>query len=159
VAPTAYRSGPEPSKELLTNDAVYQAKSEIVCTNKLVVMRFRDNWGARTVDGQLAGLAKALKWEPYHLAVKAPKTLYRPGNNFFQLPPVSLEVLIGQMKASLNVKTARVMGNKKATVSRAALLPGYVLVPDLQAAYSQRPIDLVVIGESVEWEGAEYIQA
>jgi hypothetical protein len=50
------------------------------------------------------------------------------------------------------------MGDKKATVSRAALLPGYVLVPDLQAACSQRPIDLVVIGEPVEWEGAEYIQ-
>ena len=158
VAPIAYRSGPEPPKELMVKDAVCQAKSEIIRSNKLVVMRFRDNWGARTVDGQLAGLAKALKWEPYHLTVNAPKTLYRPGNNFFQLPPISLETLLGKMKESLNVKTTRVMGDKKATVSRSALLPGYVLVPDLQAAYSQRSIDLVVIGEPVEWEGAEYIQ-
>jgi hypothetical protein len=43
-------------------------------------------------------------------------------------------------------------------VKRAAILHGLVLVPDLQAAFAQTGVDLVIAGEPVEWEGAEYVQ-
>jgi putative NIF3 family GTP cyclohydrolase 1 type 2 len=137
---------------------VYQGKSDYIRTNKLVVMRFRDNWDARIVNGQLAGLAKALAWDRYHSPVKGAKNFYRPGNNYFQLPPAPLGKAIAHLQDSLHVKTMRVMGDKTAVVSRTALLPGYVLVSDLQAAYAHGGVDLVVAGEAVEWEGVEYLQ-
>jgi putative NIF3 family GTP cyclohydrolase 1 type 2 len=158
IAPTAYRSGPEPSKELLAKDAVYIAKSEYIRSNKLVVMRFRDNWDARKIDGQLAGLTKALGWDSSHLPTIAPKNSYRPGNNYFQIPTAPLGTVVRHIQTSLHARSIRVLGDQAAPIRKVALLPGYILIPDLQAAYAHGPIDLVVAGEAVEWEGVEYLQ-
>lgn len=155
--PIAYRSGPAPSKQLLESDSVYRAKMDLITQNKLVVLRFFDNWDAREIDGQLAGLAKALDWDRFHLAAKGDRHLYRPGDDLFQLPPVPLGELAKSMVAQLKAPAIRVMGRADARVAKAALLPGLVLVPDLEAALAKGP-DLVVTGEVVEWEGAEYLQ-
>jgi putative NIF3 family GTP cyclohydrolase 1 type 2 len=156
--PIAYRSGAMPSTELLNSDSVYQAKMALIKTNSLVIIRFVDNWDARETDGQLEGLTKAIKWEQYHLAVKGGKNFYRPGNNFFLIPQTTIGALVKEFVLSLSAKTIRVIGNEDARVQKVAILHGLVLVPDLQAAYAQPGVDLVIAGEPVEWEGAEYIQ-
>jgi putative NIF3 family GTP cyclohydrolase 1 type 2 len=156
--PIAYRSGAVPAKELTDSDPVYQAKMAMINTNSLIILRFVDNWDARKTDGQLEGLVKALKWDQYHFAVKGYKHFYRPGNNFFSIPATTLGVLAKGMAESLNAKTIRVIGSKDSVVKKAAILHGFVLVPDLQAAFAQTGVDLVIAGEPVEWEGAEYVQ-
>jgi putative NIF3 family GTP cyclohydrolase 1 type 2 len=156
--PVAYRSGAMPAKELLESDPVYQAKLALINTNSLIIVRFVDNWDARKTDGQLEGLAKAIKWDQYHLAIKGDKHFYRPGNNFFSIPPTPLGALARGMMESLNARTIRVMGDEHSVVKKAAILHGLVLVPDLQAAFAETGVDLVIAGEPVEWEGAEYLQ-
>jgi putative NIF3 family GTP cyclohydrolase 1 type 2 len=156
--PIAYRSGAMPAKELLNSDSVYQAKMALINTNSLIIVRFVDNWDARKTDGQLAGLVKAIHWDQYHLAVKGDKNFYRPGNNFFNIPPVTIGALAKELKQSLNAHTIRVIGREDSRVQKAAILHGLVLVPDLQAAFAQSGVDLVIAGEPVEWEGTEYIQ-
>lgn len=156
--PIAYRSGAMPAKELLDSDPVYQAKVALISTNSLIILRFVDNWDARKTDGQLEGLVSALKWERYHLSVKGDVKFYRPGNNFFSIPPISIATLARSMMTSLNAKTIRVIGNGDAVVRKVAILHGFVLVADLQAAFAQPGVDLIVAGEPVEWEGAEYVQ-
>jgi putative NIF3 family GTP cyclohydrolase 1 type 2 len=156
--PIAYRSGAMPAKELLDNDPVYQAKLALINTNSLVILRFVDNWDARKTDGQLEGLVKAINWDHYHLAVKGDAHYYRPGNNFFKIPPMTIDTLTRKMGALLNAKTVRVIGREDSVVQKAAILHGFVLVPDLQAAFAQPGVDLVIAGEPVEWEGAEYVQ-
>lgn len=156
--PIAYRSGAMPAKELLDGDSVYQAKMALINANSLIILRFVDNWDARKTDGQLEGLVRAIKWDQYHLAVKEAKHFYRPGNNFFGIPPTTVGLLARGMMESLNAKTIRVIGSGDSVVKKAAILHGFVLVPDLQAAFAQTDVDLVVAGEPVEWEGAEYVQ-
>ena len=155
--PVAYRSGAAPSKELLEADPVYRAKRDLIVQNKLVVIRFFDNWDARQVDGQLAGLAKALAWDKFHVATNAERAVYRPGNNIFHLPSSRLGTLAKNLALSLQAPAIRVMGREDAMLSKTAVLPGFVLVPDLQAAVA-KGVDLVVTGEVVEWEGVEYLQ-
>ena len=156
--PIAYRSGAMPAKELLDSDPVYQAKVALINTNSLIILRFVDNWDARKTDGQLEELVRAIKWDQYHLAVKGPKHFYRPGNNFFSIPPTTIGALAKSMMESLNTKTIRVIGREDSVVKKAAILHGFVLIPDLQAAFAQTDVDLVIAGEPVEWEGAEYVQ-
>ncbi len=156
--PVAYRSGAAPSPELLAADPVYQAKSKLINDNQLVVLRFSDNWDARTVDGQLAGLTRAMGWKNFHLAIKGGKGFYRPGNNYFSLPSVTLAALAKELAAKLGAPALRAMGSASASLRKAAVLPGLTLVSDLQAALEQPGVDLIVTGEVVEWEGAEYLQ-
>jgi putative NIF3 family GTP cyclohydrolase 1 type 2 len=156
--PIAYRSGAMPAKELSDSDPVFQAKLALINTNSLIILRFVDNWDARKTDGQLEGLVKAIKWDEFHLAVKGDKHFYRPGNNFFMIPPTTIGALAKGMMESLNARTIRVIGREESVVRKAAILHGFVLVPDLQAAFAQTGVDLMIAGEPVEWEGAEYVQ-
>lgn len=156
--PIAYRSGAMPTKEQLDSDPVYQAKVALINTNSLIILRLVDNWDARKTDGQLEGLVRAIKWDEYHLAVKGAKHFYRPGNNFFSIPTATIGALAKRMMESLNAKTIRAIGSEDSVVKKTAVLHGFVLVPDLQAAFAQPSVDLVVAGEPVEWEGAEYVQ-
>lgn len=156
--PVAYRGGAAPAASLLEADPVYQGKAKLIKDNNLVVLRFSDNWDARTTDGQLAGLARAMGWDGFHMAVKGDKGFYRPGNNYFSLPPLTLGKLATGLAAKLEAPALRAMGPADATVRKAAVLPGLTLVRDLQEALAQPGVDLIVTGEVVEWEGAEYLQ-
>lgn len=74
-APVAWRNAPAPSKELLDNDPVWQAKQEFISKNNLAIIRLFDNWDARKTDGQLRGLVHALGWNRSRLGGGAAKTL------------------------------------------------------------------------------------
>lgn len=156
-APLFWRNGPAPSKELLDNDPVWQAKQEFISKNNLVIVRLSDNWDARKSDGQLRGLARALGWESFHVAAPG-KDAYDPRNVYFRLPTTSLNSMAEGIKNTLNAHGLRVIGKADSSVTKVALTHGLLLVTDAERIFREPDVDVVVTGDAVEWEAAPYFQ-
>ncbi len=151
--------GDPPSGELLAADPAYRAKRELIQSNQLVIWKFVDNWEARKTDGQLRGLARALCWDGYHQSkARDGEDPYQPGDAYFKLPATNLQALVRNIEARLKIQGVRVIGEPAIAVSKAALMPGLTLVPNLRNILKEPGVDVVVAGEPVEWEAGPYFQ-
>jgi putative NIF3 family GTP cyclohydrolase 1 type 2 len=131
-----------PAQEALSKDPTYRFKRDFIQSNNLVVWRFFDNWNARKPDGQLVGLARALGWTG--------------GNGYFPLPPATLKETAARIKRTLEMKSIRIIGDPNTRVTKAALSHGMYRVADLEKHMEEPGVDLVVIGEPIEWEASPY---
>jgi putative NIF3 family GTP cyclohydrolase 1 type 2 len=125
----------------------YEIKRDFIEKNGLVIWRFHDHWHARRPDGVSAGMAAALGWEKYRSAE-------RPQN--FSLPETTLEALAKNMQTRLKAGAPRVIGDPGLKVSRVVLAPGFNNFPGIKRAMDSADVDVMVIGETREWEGIEY---
>jgi len=140
--PTFYNH--EDQTEAIANDPVYKAKHELIAKHDLVVWRFHDHWHARKPDGMITGMAKDLGWTKFQ-GENEPR---------YTLPETTLGALATDVAAKLHGGAIRVVGRKDAKVSRVGLAVGY---NDLRGAMrGLQAFDVLVIGESREWEGVEY---
>lgn len=144
-----------PLRSELVKDSLFQQKSEFIAKNNLVVWRLQENWDARPADGQLQGLAKALGWERYYQPAAGTPAWSR-ANHVFTPPPATLLETVQAIKPKLKCVAPRVIGDPALHVTRAALLHGFLQVPELTAALRDPAVDLVLCGEPVEWEAAPY---
>ena len=129
-------------------------KRNYIESNHLIVWRLFDNWNARKQDGQLLGLARALGWEKnYKPSGGEP---WAKGNGFFTLQPATLRDVALSIKKTLKMKSIRIIGDPGCRVTKAALSHGMYQVSDLQKHLAEPGVDLVVIGEPVEWEASPY---
>jgi hypothetical protein len=144
-----------PLRTDLMKDPLFQQKSEWIANNNLVVWRLQENWDARPVDSQLQGLARALGWEKYYKP-KPGATAWSRSNHAFTIPPATLLEAVQAMKPKLKCVAPRVIGDPSLRVTRAALMHGFLRVPELSSALSDPAVDLVVCGEPVEWEAGPY---
>jgi hypothetical protein len=144
-----------PLRSDLIKDALFQQKSEFIAENNLVVWRLQENWDARPVDSQLQGLARALGWEKHYQPKPGAAAWSRP-NHVFAPPPATLLETVQAVKAKLKCGAPRVIGDPSLRVTHAALMHGFLLVPELSAALRDPAVDLVVCGEPVEWEADPY---
>ena len=130
------------------DDPVYLAKKEFIGKNGLVVWRFTDHWRARKPDPFATGLALTLGWTKYRVDDDPAR---------YNLPAITLASLADDLAKRLKARAGiRVVGDPQTRVSRAALLPG---VSTLAAAIKTLPsCDVVVAGETREWESVEYAQ-
>uniref|UniRef100_Q022B6 Uncharacterized protein n=1 Tax=Solibacter usitatus (strain Ellin6076) TaxID=234267 RepID=Q022B6_SOLUE len=129
------------------NDPVYAAKQEFIRKNALVVWRFTDHWRARKPDPFPTGLAAVLGSTKYQVA----DDVFR-----YDVPPITLTVLAGDLAKRLKARAGiRVIGDPQSRVRRIALLPG---LSTLAAAMKALPeCDLLLAGETREWESVEYV--
>ena len=74
----------------------------------------------------------------------------------FSLPGATLEALAKSMQDRLNARAPRVIGDPQLTVRHVALLPGFNNFPGIMKALDSPDVDVVVIGETHEWEAVEY---
>ena len=132
----------------LPDDPVYLGKKAFIEKNRLVVWRIGDFWRARKPDPFAVGLAEALAWKRYQVGGDPLR---------YDLPAVTLEALAGRLKAQLKARAGiRVIGAPETRVRRIALLPG---VSPLAATMKSLPeCDVVIAGETREWESVEYAQ-
>ena len=126
---------------------IYEAKRGFIEKNGLVVWRFHDHWHARKPDGILAGMTEALGWGKYRSAEQP---------QLFSLPGATLEELARSMQSRLGAAAPRVIGDPRMTVRRVVLLPGFNNFPGIKRALDGPDVDVLVIGETREWEGIEY---
>ncbi len=130
----------------LPDDPVYQTKQEFLRKNSMVVWRLGDRWRARKPDPFATGLAEALAWKQHQAADDA----FR-----YDLPAGSLLALVNHVKKQLKANAGiRVIGDPQTRVRRVVMLPG---TSPLSAAMKSLPdCDVVLAGETREWESVEY---
>ena len=129
------------------SDPVYQAKQAFIEKNHLVVWRFHDHFHARRPDGILTGMVEILGWDKY----RSPANPHQ-----FVMPAQSLEALSREIRARVKIRTIRVIGDPKMQVTKVGLNPGFASLPGVMHQLGEP--DVLVIGESREWEGIEYAQ-
>jgi len=133
----------------LEHDAVLEAKRAFIDSHGLVIWRFHDYWHARKPDGILRGVTSALGWESF----RNPKD-----DHLFVFPEITLDTLAVQVRSQLNIRTLRVVGDRRMPVRRAALLPGAVDSLEQIRMLERDDVDALVIGETREWETVEYVR-
>ncbi len=132
----------------IAGDPVYQGKKEFIEKNHLVIWRYNEPWRARKPDPFAVGLGAALAWKQYEVGGDPLR---------YDLPAMSLESLASHLKKQLKARAGiRVIGDPQTKVRRIALLPG---VSPLAASMKILPdADVIVGGETREWESVEYAQ-
>jgi hypothetical protein len=130
------------------DDPVFMAKKEFIQKHGLVVFRFSDHWRARKPDPFATGFAQTMAWTKYQV---------RDDVSRYDLPGMTIGKLAEDLAKRLKARAGiRVVGDPQTRVSRIALLPG---VSALAATVATLPeCDLVVAGETREWESIEYAQ-
>jgi len=142
------------AQEAMDKDPTWRFKHDYIASNNLIVFRLFDNWNARKQDGQLLGLARALGWEKnYKPSGGEP---WAKGNGFFAVPPATLKETAQTIKKTLKMKSIRIIGDPNTKVSKAALSHGMYTVAELGKQLAEPGVDLVVIGEPIEWEASPY---
>lgn len=136
--------------EPVSDDATYRAKRDFIDAHDLVVFHFHDHWHRMQPDGIALGMARALGW---------PSQGERAAPFHFALPPTTLEGLVAHIKTRLGVRSIRVVGDPSLRVSRVAASWGYAsLLPRLIDVAARPDVDVIVVGETREWELVEYVQ-
>ena len=133
-----------PQKE---NDPVLSEKLAFIKEHHLVVWRFHDHWHKRTPDGIEAGMTHALGWEAFQ---------DKQNQYLFTIPETTLDNLAAVLNARLELHTMRVIGDPKMKVTRVALSPGSAGMQREIGALEKPEIQLLITGESREWETVEY---
>lgn len=132
------------------DDDIIKYKTELLEKNKIAIWRFHDSWHAHKPDGITWGTLVKLGWEQY----------YNPATpRIITLPtPITLQAAVTLGKTKLGAPQVRVIGDLKKQVKTVYLalgsIPSNEVIPIIQA---DKP-DLILSGESREWEVCERVQ-
>jgi putative NIF3 family GTP cyclohydrolase 1 type 2 len=129
------------------NDPVLAEKLAFIKEHHLVVWRFHDHWHRRAPDGIEAGMTHALGWEAFQ---------DKQNQYLFTIPETTLDKLAANLKARLELHTMRVVGDPQMKITRVALSPGAAGMQGEIGALENPDIQLLITGESREWETVEY---
>jgi len=129
------------------NDAVLAAKQAFIEKHHLVIWRFHDTWHEHKPDGIQTGMIRALGWEKFQ----------NPGDNhLFVIPETTVDKLASDIKKRLGIHTLRVVGDPALRVTKLALSPGYPGFPGERRWLQRDDVEVLVMGEGLEWETIEY---
>lgn len=132
------------------DDSLYKEKQAFIAAHDMAVFRLHDHWHLMKPDGIQTGMMRELGWQ---------KNLVAPEQWRYEFPATPLAQFAASMKQRLDVRSMRVLGDPKLSVRRVATRWGYAsLLPDLRTLVSSPDLDLLVIGETREWELIEYVQ-
>jgi putative NIF3 family GTP cyclohydrolase 1 type 2 len=134
----------------LTNDPTYQYKLDFCRQRNLVSFHFHDHWHAHQPDGIALGMAQELGWE---------KNADPNNIRLFSFPsPTPLAQFVKGIQTRLKVRTMRVVGHPNLSVNRAIASWGYVSEFPGIPLLARPDIDVLIVGETREWELVEYAQ-
>src|SRR5690606_29382918 len=133
--------------DYLQADPVFRAKYDLMEKNKISLWRNHDYVHRMQDDGVRIGVVGELGWDEY----------YQPKNPVLMIPKTNLRDLIHHIKAKLNVPAMRYVGDLNQSCSKVLLLPGAVGGRrQIEGIMKEKP-DVLVCGESNEWETPEYV--
>ncbi len=130
-------------------DEVSRYKREFIRKHNMSIFHFHDHWHARRPDGVATGMMKELGWED-HADPRIP--------NLFHFPGTPLARFAQEMMSKLNIQTMRVVGTPDLSVNRVAASWGFLSREPGIRLLSQAGIDVLITGETHEWEAVEYAQ-
>jgi putative NIF3 family GTP cyclohydrolase 1 type 2 len=114
------------------------------------VALFHDHWHARHPDGIAQGMVEQLGWQKNVNDPSDPKNLTFDG--------IPLAAFAKQMQTRLNAATMRVMGDPALPVRRVQTSWGFMSRDPGIKTFAQPGLDVLICGETREWELVEYCQ-
>ncbi|MDQ6481307.1 Nif3-like dinuclear metal center hexameric protein [Dyadobacter sp. LHD-138] len=144
--PSFYNHSDNP--EWVKNNTVLKEKQALLEKHKIAVWRFHDYCHALKPDAISYGVAKKANWLSY----------YKTGQVMLTIPQLTFQQLVQHLKSSLGISHVRTIGEPTQPCERIALLPGaWGGQRQVSVAESEKP-DVLIVGESPEWETVEYIR-
>lgn len=136
----------------LQNDPVAREKHKRIAESGIAIFRLHDYVHRYQPDGIMAGLIEEAGWQAY---VRE----YQPAAALLDLPPQTVKEIAGQLKQRLAIPHVRVVGDPDGVCVKIGLLVGYrgggkTAIP----LFAEHDLDLVIAGESPEWETPEYVR-
>jgi putative NIF3 family GTP cyclohydrolase 1 type 2 len=131
----------------LTQDETYLYKHDFLNRNGMAVFHFHDHWHGRHPDGIAAGMVRDLGWE---------KNADADNLKLLTFPGTPLARFAQDIENKLGIRTMRVLGDPKLPVNRVITSWGYVGMGI--TLISREGVDVLVCGETREWELVEYVQ-
>jgi putative NIF3 family GTP cyclohydrolase 1 type 2 len=135
--------------EELLQDPTYQFKLDFLNKNNMVVFHFHDHWHGRRPDGVATGMIRELGWEK-NAAPENPR--------MFRFPGTPLASFAKEMETKLKIRTMRVLGDPDLPVKRVIASWGYASLTPGIPFFAQQDVDVLVVGETREWELVEDAQ-
>jgi putative NIF3 family GTP cyclohydrolase 1 type 2 len=129
------------------HDPVYEDKSRYIEDHHLVIWRFHDHIHMMNPDRIIEGVVHRLGWEKYEV---------NPGVSYFVMPETPVRDLAAAIKKSLGISMLRVIGDPDFRVTKVAFAPGAPGSEMQMDALAREDVDVLLIGESREWETIEY---
>lgn len=145
--PTFYSH--QDATDAFADDPIYRAKREFIEKHQMIVFHFHDHWHARTPDGIAAGMERELGWET-HADPRAPRRYVFDG--------IPLADFARDMRSKLKIDVMRVVGDPALRVRRVATSWGYASLTPSVPLLAEDGVDVLVVGETREWEMVEYAQ-
>ncbi|HKH62392.1 MAG TPA: Nif3-like dinuclear metal center hexameric protein [Flavitalea sp.] len=134
----------------LQQDDAYRYKIELLNKYKIAIWRFHDHWHAHKPDGIIMGNLIKLGWDRYYDA-NIPRIVTLPKG-------MMLKSIATLVKEKLGIASVRVVGNLNQSCSRIYLAFGYMDSKRQIAAIQELKPDLILSGETREWETVERVR-
>lgn len=130
------------------NDPVWAEKRAFIQKHGMVVWRFHDHWHKRKPDGIEVGMVRALGWEKYQRS---------DNEHLFVMPETTVKNLAEQVAKKLGSPVVRYVGNPEMKVTKVALSPGSEGFESETHTLERDDVEVLLVGETVEWETVEYV--
>ncbi len=134
----------------LQEDDTYRYKIKLLDKHGIAIWRFHDYWHRHQPDGIIMGNLIKLGWEKYYDASN-PRLLTLP-------KPMSLKAIAALTKEKLGISTVRAVGNLNQNCGTIYLAFGYMDSKMQIAAIQEHKPDLILSGETREWETVERVR-
>ena len=145
--PTFYLHQDKP--DVVAQDETYLYKVDFMRQHDMVVFHFHDHWHAHRPDGIATGMARELGWE---------KNADAENPRAFTFPATPLARFAKDIQSKLKIRTMRVVGKPDLEVKRVRASWGYVSNTPGIPLLGRPDVDVLVAGETREWELVEYAQ-
>ena len=133
----------------IKDDEIYKFKLDYIEKNNIVSFHFHDHWHGHRPDGIATGMSRELGWEKYADAQNP---------RLFALPATTLAHLSQEIESKLKIRTMRVVGDPDLKVTHAIASWGNVSQFPGVPLLARPDIDVLIVGETHEWELVEYAQ-
>jgi putative NIF3 family GTP cyclohydrolase 1 type 2 len=142
--------------DVIEKSEAYKAKKQFVDANNLNIYRISENW-----DGQPSrateGLLQALGWKAQDLIAVEPINPHKK-TAIVTIPQQDLIQVAKTAKSKLGGKSARLIGDSSAKVSKVAVHPAYLTIAAATKIGQVPGLDLILTGEACEWEAFVYAE-
>lgn len=133
----------------LENDEVWKYKMDLLNKNNIAVWRFHDYSHSIVPDPIVMGVLNKLGWSKYY-DEKNPRIV--------NIPVMKLGDIVSLAKEKLSIAHLRMIGDLNQSCSRVGLMPGAAGGRRQMQLIQNNSPDVLLCGESPEWETIEYIR-
>lgn len=131
-----------------SGDPIQEEKLKYIQDNGLVVWRFHDHLHRTNPDMVYEGVLAKLGWKSYPMAQW----------HILDIPKKSLKNIVTEIGEKMNAKTMRIIGDPNLMVSHVGLVLGAAGSGAHFAMLQHKECELLIVGESNEWETVPYVQ-